>query len=93
MVRMILVVSLRVIQIVVLRKNIIRGGNPSMIKKMKLYEIRVENCSLSLNPQRIHISEYVMKYSQKVLNLFLIHIQALSLREDTHIRVVNLKLE
>jgi len=53
----------------------------------------VENCSLSLIPQMIHISEYDRKYSQKVLNLFLIHIQALSLRDETHMRVVNLKLE
>jgi len=90
---MMLVVSLRVIQIVVFKKNIIRGGSPSMIKKMKLYEIRVENCSLRLIPQMIHISEYDKKYSQKVLNLFLMHIQALSLRDETHIRVVNLKLE
>jgi len=36
MVKMILVVSLRVIQMVVFKKNMIRGGRPSMIKKMKL---------------------------------------------------------
>jgi len=36
MVKMILVVSLRVIQMVVFKKNMIRGGRPSIIKKMKL---------------------------------------------------------
>jgi hypothetical protein len=52
-----LVVKLRVIQIVVFRKNIISGGSPSIMKKINLYEIRVENCSFSIKPQPIHNSE------------------------------------
>ena len=36
MVRMMLVNKLRVIQMVVFRKNIIKGGNPNIIKKMNL---------------------------------------------------------
>jgi len=60
-VRVMLSIRLRVIQIVVFRKNIIRGGKPSIIKKINLYEIRVENCSLSLIPHMIHINEYDKK--------------------------------